>query len=133
MGTGVGEPGDPDAWDTSVAEPGVEIDIHRTLTEAECERAWSRWRMQWQAKLERTLGMYETKGGTGHSAFNDKMHANFAAYVKIWRGELQVVKFIIRFGVGPPGDTHPMEQLIAAMRDSSDWGRRERSGCKQIE
>ena len=81
--------------------------------------------MQWQAKLERTLGMYETRGGTGHSAFNDKMHANFAAYVKIWMGELQVVKFIIHFGVGPPGDAHPMEQLIAAMRDSSDCGAEE--------
>ena len=128
VGTGVGEPRDPDAWVTSVAEPGVEIDMHRTLTEAEYERAWSRWRIQWQARAENTPGMQETKGNTGRSVVNEKMRANFDAHVKSWMGELQVVKFIIQFGVAPPGDTYPLEQLIAAMRDSKDCGAEDPAG-----
>ena len=128
VGTGVGEPRDPDAWDTSVAEPGVEIDIHRTLTEAEYERAWSRWRIQWQARIELTPCVQDMKENTDPSGFNKKMCANFAAYVKIWMGEPQVVNFIIQFGVGPPGDTYPMQQLIAAMRDSKDCGAEDPAG-----
>ena len=38
----------PNAWDTGAAEPGVPIDVHTSLSNQDFERAWSRWRRQWQ-------------------------------------------------------------------------------------
>ena len=41
---------DPDAWDTSVADSGVDIDIHTELSDTHFGDAWMRWRRQWQER-----------------------------------------------------------------------------------
>ena len=124
-GAGVGE---PDAWDTSVEEPGIEIDIHRPLTEKEFESAWGRWRKQWQHRTALTDEQQHMKLTKSDYTFNKNMRRYFRAFVKNWMGEPQVAMFIIHFGVGPPGDSYSVQQLIAAVRDSRDGGAGEPAG-----
>ena len=102
-GTGVGEPCDPDAWDITVAEDGVDIDIHRTLTVAEYTSALQCWRRQWQDRVALTVEQERKRQCMGAGKFYKQMRTTFWAYVKIWMGEPQVAKFIIRYGVGPSG------------------------------
>ena len=41
----------PNAWDTGAAEPGVDINVSRELTNEEMGSAYGRWRRQWVGRL----------------------------------------------------------------------------------
>ena len=72
----------PNAWDTGAAEPGVSIDIHRTLSNQEFDNAWKRWRQQWEDRVPLTPEQKKAKRTKSGNAFHKDMRSAFNAFLK---------------------------------------------------
>ena len=127
----------PDAWNTGVAEPGVEIDTHTQLAETgatgqpSMENAWGRWRRQWQERIPLTAEQELQQAHSSHSAFGKKMRQNFNAFVHNYMGEVHVAKFIIRCGVGPQDDIQSITKFIEELIALKEKTGRERARCSR--
>ena len=103
---------DPDAWNIGVVEPDVPIDIHKQLSEEQMDRAWGRWRTQWQERIPLTDKQKEQKRTWSTNKLNEKMRSNFAAFLKNLMGETHVAKCIIRNGVGSKHGVYSIKEFI---------------------
>ena len=122
------------AWNTDAAEPGVDIDIGRELTEDEFQKAFSRWRNQWALKLALTPEQQRLKDTISPNAFNKKVRTWFEAWLNNWLGNRHVARAIIRYGLNDPEIVHKLREAITKeTRDAKDAEKRkhasERSGA----
>ena len=115
---------DPDAWDTDAAEPGVDIDVDRPLSDEEFGSAWGRWRQQWSERVQLLPRQEAVRKNAPHAKFMNKARSWFEAWLQKWLGDRHVARAIVRFGVS---DAH----LLASLRENVDKERREEKAAKR--
>ena len=92
----------PDAWDTSVVESGVAVDLDRQLDGIEFGSAYARWRQQWVDRITLHLWQEEARQKLSHAAFARKVRSWFEAWLDRYLGNRHVARAVIHHGTSDP-------------------------------